>query len=90
MKSALERLQEIREGIAVRGEPEPGLEDPIGAKYPLDELGEPCPTCGGKEKWRWLDERLLCRPCLIRGEPPLAEGKGVGSIPTPGRPRQWW
>jgi hypothetical protein len=41
---------------------------PLLAKYPPDELGEPCPACGSKEKWIWLDGRQLCRPCLIRGD----------------------
>jgi hypothetical protein len=36
------------------------------AAPPLDELGEPCAACGSKDMWRWLDGRLLCRPCLLR------------------------
>jgi Zinc-binding domain of primase-helicase len=38
------------------------------AAPPPDELGEPCPECGAKEKWRWLDGRSLCRACLISGD----------------------
>jgi hypothetical protein len=41
-------------------------------KYPPDALGEPCPQCGGQEQWRWLDGRLLCRPCLVREAHPTA------------------
>ncbi len=48
----------------------PAPDATIAARYPPDELGEPCPDCGSQEKWVWLDERRLCRPCLIRGEPP--------------------
>jgi hypothetical protein len=42
----------------------------IADRYAADELGEPCHDCGSQEKWVWLDERRLCRPCLIRGGPP--------------------
>jgi hypothetical protein len=38
---------------------------------PPDELGEPCADCGTKEKWRWLDGRLLCRACLLRETPAM-------------------
>ena len=50
---------------------------------PPDLLGDPCPDCGSKEKWVWLDQRRLCRPCLIRGSSPLAEEMtGSGSTDT--------
>jgi tubulysin polyketide synthase-like protein len=39
------------------------------AAPPPDALGEPCERCGSKEQWRWLDGRLLCRPCLIADRP---------------------
>jgi hypothetical protein len=26
---------------------------------------DPCPICGSRDRWRWLDDRLLCRICLI-------------------------
>jgi hypothetical protein len=55
-------------------------------KYPPDELGEPCPQCAGKEKWRWLDGRLLCRPCLVREAQPTA---GTAAASRPGRPQPW-
>ena len=33
---------------------------------PADVLSaEPCPVCGSRERWQWLDERVLCRVCLI-------------------------
>jgi hypothetical protein len=67
--------------------PQPTIAD----RYPADELGDPCPDCGSKEKWRWHHGRLLCRACLIRGGPPR-EGE-VHSLDTEasvGRQRQWW
>jgi hypothetical protein len=44
--------------------PEPTL----AARYPPDELGEPCPTCGSKEKWVWLNGSRLCRQGVIQGD----------------------
>jgi hypothetical protein len=39
---------------------------------PADVVGGiPCADCGGTEWWRWLDGRLLCRPCLVRREHPI-------------------
>ena len=33
---------------------------------PADVLGvEPCDVCGRRERWYWLDGRLLCRTCLV-------------------------
>jgi hypothetical protein len=55
----------------------------IADRYPPDELGEPCPDCGGIEKWRWLDGRLLCRTCLIRGDPSPAEARATPTNCTP-------
>jgi hypothetical protein len=60
----------------------------IADRYPPDELGEPCPACGGKEKWRWLDSRLLCRACLIRSDALPAEA--TAAAPPPGRRQPWW
>jgi hypothetical protein len=37
-------------------------------RYPPHERGDPCPTCDSKEKWRWLDGRVLCGACLMQGE----------------------
>ncbi len=43
---------------------------------PADLIGDdPCPTCGSQEKWRWLDGRLVCRPCLIAGDAPVTAVK---------------
>jgi hypothetical protein len=70
MQSALERLQEMRAGRQREADDRPPLEPPLLAKYPPDELGEPCAVCGFKEKWVWLDGRQLCRPCLIWGHGP--------------------
>jgi hypothetical protein len=58
------------------------------APPPPDELGEPCLDCGGKEKWRWVDGRLLCRACLIWGDPPPTAATAA-TLP-PGRRRPWW
>jgi TubC N-terminal docking domain len=55
---------------------------------PLDALGEPCPACGGKEKWRWLGDRMVCRACLIRSDPPPTAAPAA-TLP-PGRRRPWW
>jgi hypothetical protein len=55
---------------------------------PPDALGEPCPACGTKEKWRWLDGRLLCRTCLVQSDSPLMGA--TAAIPRSGRRRQWW
>ena len=32
---------------------------------------EPCPICGSREEWRWLDGRLLCRLRLVLDLAPL-------------------
>jgi hypothetical protein len=53
-------------------------EDSVAAKFPPEELGEPCPECGSKEKWIWLDSRRLCCRCLIRGDLP----RDVGAAPA--------
>jgi hypothetical protein len=85
MKAALERLREIRTG-------QDREDDPLLAKYLPDGLGDPCPDCGSKEKWRWHHGRLLCRACLIRGEPsPQAgEGQEITVSEDPVRRRPWW
>jgi hypothetical protein len=31
----------------------------------------PCPICGSRERWIWLDGRALCRVCLILDLAPL-------------------
>jgi hypothetical protein len=57
---------------------------------PADFLGEdPCAICGSYERWRWLDGRLICRGCLIRGGVPL-EVQGNDPIESPGHRLQWW
>jgi hypothetical protein len=39
---------------------------------PADVLSaEHCPTCGSRERWLWLDGRLLCRVCFILDLAPL-------------------
>jgi hypothetical protein len=65
MRSALERLREAQIE-------ETRDTDPLLQKYPPDELGERCAACGSQEKWVWLDERRLCRPCLISGKREVA------------------
>jgi hypothetical protein len=32
---------------------------------------EPCPLCGSRERWEWLDGRLLCRVCFVLDLAPL-------------------
>jgi len=33
---------------------------------PADFMNDqPCPSCGSYERWRWLDDRELCRVCLV-------------------------
>jgi len=54
---------------------------------PPDEIGDPCADCGALEKWRWIDGRSLCRPCLIREARPL---EVTAEASQPERPRQWW
>jgi hypothetical protein len=40
---------------------------------PADALSDdPCETCGSRERWRWLDGRLLCRPCLVLDLRPMS------------------
>jgi hypothetical protein len=35
---------------------------------PADVIGgESCGMCGSRERWQWLDGRLICRPCLLVG-----------------------
>jgi hypothetical protein len=57
---------------------------------PPDELGDPCPDCGSKEKWVWLDGRQLCRSCLIWDESPPADvgerRTGIDAGANPGLP----
>jgi hypothetical protein len=39
---------------------------------PPDILSEtPCPLCGSRERWIWLDSRLLCRTCVVLDLTPL-------------------
>jgi len=47
---------------------------------------QPCPMCGSRERWQWLDARVLCRMCLSLDLPP-AEARGA--VPLHRRPRQW-
>jgi hypothetical protein len=70
----------------LRDHPEKSVAD----RYPPEELGDPCPDCGAKEKWIWLDGRRLCRPCVIRGGPLQREAKGISAIEPPRRRRPWW
>jgi hypothetical protein len=48
---------------------------------------QPCPICGSRERWQWVDARELCRVCVIL-DLPLAEA--MAAVPLPRRPRQWW
>jgi hypothetical protein len=32
---------------------------------------EPCDVCGSRERWQWLDGRLVCRVCLVLNLVPL-------------------
>jgi hypothetical protein len=44
---------------------------------PPDDLSdEPCPICGSRERWQWLDGRLLCRVCLVLDLVPLTLRRG--------------
>jgi hypothetical protein len=39
---------------------------------PADELSDVrCEVCRSRERWRWIDGRLLCRVCLILDLAPL-------------------
>jgi hypothetical protein len=39
---------------------------------PADAMSEePCPACGTRERWLWIDGRLLCRVCLVWDLAPL-------------------
>jgi hypothetical protein len=40
---------------------------------PSDAMSDdPCAICGSHERWRWLDGRLLCRPCLVLDLRPMS------------------
>jgi hypothetical protein len=44
---------------------------------PADVMSDqPCSTCGSRERWEWLDGRLLCRICLIFDLTPLTLRRG--------------
>jgi TubC N-terminal docking domain/Zinc-binding domain of primase-helicase len=44
---------------------------------PPDDLSDgPCPICGSRERWQWLDGRLLCRVCLVLDLVPLTLRRG--------------
>jgi hypothetical protein len=39
---------------------------------PADVMSEDaCSTCGSRERWVWLDRRLLCRACVVLDMTPL-------------------
>jgi len=39
---------------------------------PADVVSEdPCPVCGSRERWQWIDGRSLCRVCLVLDLAPL-------------------
>jgi hypothetical protein len=39
---------------------------------PADAMSdEPCPICGSRERWHWLDGRRLCRVCMVLDFTPL-------------------
>lgn len=50
---------------------------PHGLEPPPPDLTvpDPCPVCGSVERWRWVDDRLLCRACLIAGDLPVVAVK---------------
>jgi hypothetical protein len=65
----------------------------LQATPPPDELGEPCADCGSKDKWRWLDKRLLCRPCVIGDREVVQNSDNIDArkfTPSSVRARQWW
>ena len=65
--------QHKAELLQVLTSPERSPPSTVADRYPPDELGEPCPNCGSKEKWIWYGERRLCRSCVIQGgHPPAA------------------
>jgi hypothetical protein len=68
----------------------PQLMRRLAAPPPDQAGGSPCSTCGMAEWWRWLDGRLLCRPCLIREDPLLAEMTATAAAKPPRHRRQWW
>jgi hypothetical protein len=44
---------------------------------PPDDLSdESCDICGSRERWQWLDGRLLCRVCLVLDLVPLTLRRG--------------
>jgi hypothetical protein len=44
---------------------------------PADFMSDqPCPICGLRERWHWLDGRELCRTCLILDLVPMTVAIG--------------
>jgi TubC N-terminal docking domain len=40
---------------------------------PADALiDDPCAMCGSRERWQWLDGRLLCRVCVVLDLMPMS------------------
>lgn len=51
-----------------------GRRIPQGSTPPPADViaGDPCPACGSLERWQTPGGRWICRPCLIRGDPPIS------------------
>jgi hypothetical protein len=46
---------------------------PLLTAPPADLLSDdPCVTCGSRERWQWLDGRLLCRVCVVLDLMPMS------------------
>jgi len=69
MNPWVHRLQQVQgsQGAAPGGRCHAGTVPP-----PADRVGNsPCPQCGSREQWQTLAGRWICRPCLLRGHPPI-------------------
>jgi hypothetical protein len=42
---------------------------------PDHHRGDPCPICGSRDQWSWVQGRELCRFCLLQGTDPVVAVK---------------
>jgi hypothetical protein len=56
----------------------------VDERYPADLIVDaPCPICGAHERWRWLDDRRLCRTCVVLDLAPAAMVRQGWDRPMP-------